>query len=506
MNPVPLMTLVELIRGQATSSESMAIASALCQRLGKTARRSRGLSRLHCQSRADADDQRGGLLRDGRGRHARGDRHGHEARDESSDGAADARRLHRPRRLRGDPRTCSTTASAIRNIAPALCSGGWSPPVISAGNPAAASTPTDRWATATARRIEPARAGGRRRGWRSRPPAPSPSGGCPRMSIVDRLARTDRTAAAALFRVSSPSGSRRHRARSRSIAGVAARAPRASSRCAPPGCRRTTAREWTTRIRAARLRASPACAAHAGVLMAFLPLALFGAMVWCSQVAARHRPAASDGRCRRPRHHPPAQQRQQHHDFAADGERVRLPEQPGLAEATRDGGERLPRRLQVGAVNGHSAGTPSGGEVSTPIQSRRRASRTRGGRGERRTGSDPDCGAAHNDCSDDQRSAEAVGDAAMDEPKRSRSGAIGQRRRTREFSSRRERRTAKGDEAGAATRRRARPARARPAMACAIITASRGRGRNSATATTGLAFSAYLHPARNRQAKVDYKP
>ncbi len=37
MNPVPLMTLVELIRGQATSSESMALASELCAQLGKTA-------------------------------------------------------------------------------------------------------------------------------------------------------------------------------------------------------------------------------------------------------------------------------------------------------------------------------------------------------------------------------------------------------------------------------------------------------------------------------------
>ncbi len=36
MNPVPLMTLVELIRGQATSAESMAIASDLCATLGKT--------------------------------------------------------------------------------------------------------------------------------------------------------------------------------------------------------------------------------------------------------------------------------------------------------------------------------------------------------------------------------------------------------------------------------------------------------------------------------------
>ncbi|MCX6539145.1 MAG: 3-hydroxybutyryl-CoA dehydrogenase [Acidobacteria bacterium] len=36
MNPVPLMTLVELIKGQATSADAMAAATALCQRLGKT--------------------------------------------------------------------------------------------------------------------------------------------------------------------------------------------------------------------------------------------------------------------------------------------------------------------------------------------------------------------------------------------------------------------------------------------------------------------------------------
>ena len=36
MNPVPLMTLVELIRGQATSPESMTIATGLCTTLGKT--------------------------------------------------------------------------------------------------------------------------------------------------------------------------------------------------------------------------------------------------------------------------------------------------------------------------------------------------------------------------------------------------------------------------------------------------------------------------------------
>ena len=36
MNPVPLMVLVELIRGQATSSESMAVATDLTNALGKT--------------------------------------------------------------------------------------------------------------------------------------------------------------------------------------------------------------------------------------------------------------------------------------------------------------------------------------------------------------------------------------------------------------------------------------------------------------------------------------
>jgi 3-hydroxybutyryl-CoA dehydrogenase len=37
MNPVPLMTLVELIRGQATSTDSMSVATTLCTQLGKTA-------------------------------------------------------------------------------------------------------------------------------------------------------------------------------------------------------------------------------------------------------------------------------------------------------------------------------------------------------------------------------------------------------------------------------------------------------------------------------------
>ncbi len=36
MNPVPVMTLVELIRGQATSEDSMQIAAQLCRTIGKT--------------------------------------------------------------------------------------------------------------------------------------------------------------------------------------------------------------------------------------------------------------------------------------------------------------------------------------------------------------------------------------------------------------------------------------------------------------------------------------
>ena len=80
MNPVPLMTLVELIRGQATSAESMTIASELCTRARQDGGRSGRLSRLHRQPHPDADDQRGDLRGDGRRRHARGDRHGDEAR------------------------------------------------------------------------------------------------------------------------------------------------------------------------------------------------------------------------------------------------------------------------------------------------------------------------------------------------------------------------------------------------------------------------------------------
>ena len=105
MNPVPLMTLVELIRGQATSRRVDGDGVASCARaLGKTA--------------VEAADYPGFIanrilmpmineavfaLMEGVGTR-RGDRHGDEARHEPPDGTADARRLHRPRRLPRDPR------------------------------------------------------------------------------------------------------------------------------------------------------------------------------------------------------------------------------------------------------------------------------------------------------------------------------------------------------------------------------------------------------------------
>ena len=47
---------------------------------------------------------------------------------EPPDGPADARRLHRPRRLPRHPRTCCTTASAIRSTGRVRCCAAWSPP------------------------------------------------------------------------------------------------------------------------------------------------------------------------------------------------------------------------------------------------------------------------------------------------------------------------------------------------------------------------------------------
>jgi len=60
MNPVPVMQLVELIRGIATNVETYDTLLAVVGRLGKTAA-SRGLPGLHRQPHPHSDDQRGGL-------------------------------------------------------------------------------------------------------------------------------------------------------------------------------------------------------------------------------------------------------------------------------------------------------------------------------------------------------------------------------------------------------------------------------------------------------------
>ena len=61
MNPVPLMPLVEVIRGQATSDETTRTVDGPGAGAGQDAGRGERLPRLRLQPRADADDQRGDL-------------------------------------------------------------------------------------------------------------------------------------------------------------------------------------------------------------------------------------------------------------------------------------------------------------------------------------------------------------------------------------------------------------------------------------------------------------
>ena len=61
MNPVPVMKLVEIIRGIATDEPTFQATQALAERLGKTTAVGRGLPGLHRQPHPGADDQRGGV-------------------------------------------------------------------------------------------------------------------------------------------------------------------------------------------------------------------------------------------------------------------------------------------------------------------------------------------------------------------------------------------------------------------------------------------------------------
>ena len=84
MNPVPVMALVEIIRGLATSDATCALTEDLSPPARQDAGRGQRLSRLRLEPRPDAHDQRGGLLPDGGRGLGGGDRHGDEARHEPS--------------------------------------------------------------------------------------------------------------------------------------------------------------------------------------------------------------------------------------------------------------------------------------------------------------------------------------------------------------------------------------------------------------------------------------
>ncbi len=96
MNPVPLMKLVEVIKGLATSEETLATTLELCKVMGKeawSANDSPGFisNRILCP-----DDQRGDLCPAGRRWHARGHRRGHEAGHEPPHGSAHPGGFDRP--------------------------------------------------------------------------------------------------------------------------------------------------------------------------------------------------------------------------------------------------------------------------------------------------------------------------------------------------------------------------------------------------------------------------
>ena len=71
MNPVPLMKLVEVIKGLATSEETLATTLELCKVMGKEACRSQRLARLHFQPHFVPDDQRSDLCLAGGRRHTK---------------------------------------------------------------------------------------------------------------------------------------------------------------------------------------------------------------------------------------------------------------------------------------------------------------------------------------------------------------------------------------------------------------------------------------------------
>jgi 3-hydroxybutyryl-CoA dehydrogenase len=90
MNPVPVMRLIEVVRGLATDDATYDAVVALGRRLGKQVVTAAGQPRLHRQPAAHPLPQRGLRRAAGIGGHGRGHRHRHQARLEPPDGAVRA--------------------------------------------------------------------------------------------------------------------------------------------------------------------------------------------------------------------------------------------------------------------------------------------------------------------------------------------------------------------------------------------------------------------------------
>ena len=114
------------------------------QQLGKHADPHQGPRRLHRQHAARPLPDGGRADVRGRLRHPRGHRRRNETGLRAPDGAADAVRLHRPRRPAGRLRLALRRVQASPNTRPRRCSSGWSPPAASAARAGAASTTTRR--------------------------------------------------------------------------------------------------------------------------------------------------------------------------------------------------------------------------------------------------------------------------------------------------------------------------------------------------------------------------
>ena len=143
-NPVPVMGLVEVIRGLETSDETAAAIVGLAEELGKTPAEARDFPGFVSNRILMPFINEAAYALHGGRRRAGGDRHDREARLQPPDGAARARRPDRPRHLRRDHGGAPRRASATRSTRPARCCASTSRRAGSAARAAAASTRTAR--------------------------------------------------------------------------------------------------------------------------------------------------------------------------------------------------------------------------------------------------------------------------------------------------------------------------------------------------------------------------